>query len=115
MKILALIGIGIANIVFGLKRRNKNLPLTENYKQNIERRYTIRNEMGLRDFEDFTVIFLGIFLVAVGIFMKIMDSFLISETIQIRILLVAIALLTYAYMTIRGTFLEKKKVNNKKK
>lgn len=109
MQAWVLLAIGIANIVFGIKRRAKNLPMTKEYKDNIELKYIINDEIGLRDFEEFVVIFLGLIIVLTSLGMIAADYFKIAESIQIGVFLVIAAIMVYSYRTIRGTFIEKRK------
>lgn len=109
MQAWVLLAIGIANIVFGIKRRAKNLPMTKEYRENIEKKYIINDEAGLRDFEEFVVIFLGLIIVLTSIGMIASDYFEIAESIQISVFLVLASIMVYSYRTIRATFIEKRK------
>ena len=109
MKIIVLVAVGLFNIYFGMRRRSKNLPLAEEYKQNILKKYKINNEVGLRDFEEFCVILLGVILLFIAASMYVMDSFNILESTQMTIFIGIAAVAVYSYRTVRGTFITKRK------
>lgn len=109
MQFILLIIIGVVNLFFGLKRRSQSLPLTQQYKDNIEKRYTIINEDGLRDFEEFAVIFMGFVIIVSAFILKAMEFMKVQESLQMKLMIGLAVLLVLAYRTVRGTFLQKKR------
>jgi len=108
MRFIVLLIIGILNVYFGMRKRKMNAPLAPQYKKTLEQKYTIKNEMALRDFEEFAVVMLGAIIIIAAIGMKGMEMMQLTESFQLKILLVVAIIAVYSYRTVRGSFLEKK-------
>lgn len=108
MQFVLLLIVGVVNLYFGLRRRSKNLPLTQQYKENIEKKYVIRDETGLRDFEEFAVIFLGFIIIVSAFALKVMEYMSVQESLQMKLLIGVAVLMVVAYRIVRNSFLQKK-------